>query len=84
MTGENFIRINRKDEHLADMLNGLNELRNKWSVAYHDTESDDYFAILAKLEEKIERLKYNIYTYVYNRNCPNYTYIKEFERKYLW
>ena len=88
MTGENFIRLNRHDTHLEEMLHGLSKLREQWSEEYHrQDEYGDYIFdtnLLYKIEEKIERLKNNIYTYVYNRNSGNYSYIRNFERKYLW
>lgn len=84
MTGENFMRLNRHDTHLEKMLWDLSNLRAKWSDAYHDTDCDDYFDVVKKIEDKIEKLKHCIYTYVYNRNNGNYSYIREFERKYLW
>ena len=84
MTGENFIRLNRHDTHLEKMLQDLSSLREKWSVAYHDIDCDNYFDVLYKIEDKIQTLKKCIYTYVYNRNSPNYDYIRDFERKHLW
>lgn len=84
MTGENFIRLNRHDAHLEKMIEGLNELRAKWSEVYRDTDNDNYFDIISKIENKIETLKNNIYTYVYNRNLNNYNYVKEFAKKYLY
>ena len=84
MTGENFMRLNRHDTHLEKMLQDLSSLREKWNVAYHDTDCDDYFEVVKKIEDKVEKLKHCIYTYVYNRNSGNYSYIRDFERKYLW
>lgn len=88
MTGENFIRINRHDTHLEEMLQDLLKLRQQWREEYHRQDEDgDYIFdinLLYKIEEKIERSKNNIYTYVYNRNAPNYDYIRSFEKKHLW
>ena len=84
MTGENFKRINRKDERLQKMITSLDRLREEWRFAYHNTDADDYFSYLYTIEAKIEKLKLDIYTYVYNRNLNNYDYVKEFERKHLW
>lgn len=86
MTGENFIRLNRHDEHLEKMKNDLSNLRSKWSEEYHRQDEDGNYIYdineLYKIEEKIEKLKSCIYTYVYNRNSIEYT--REFARKYLW
>lgn len=86
MVGENFIRHNRRDEHLEKMKNDLSNLRSEWGKEYHrQDENGNYICNLNKLEdinEKIETLKYYMYIYVYNRNSIEYT--REFERKYLW
>lgn len=86
MVGENFIRLNRHDEHLEKMKNDLSNLRSKWSEEYHRQDEDGNYIFnaneLYKIEEKIKKLKHCIYTYVYNRNSIEYT--REFERKYLW
>lgn len=86
MTGENFIRHNRHDEHLEKMKKDLRNLRNKWGEEYHrQDEAGNLICDYCKLEEinnKIETLKFHIYTYVYNRNSLKYT--REFTRKYLW
>lgn len=86
MTGENFIRLNRHDEHLEKMKNDLSNFRSKWSEEYHRQDEDGNYIYnaneLYRIEEKIEKLKQCIYTYVYNRNSIEYT--REFARKYLW
>lgn len=84
MTGENFIRLNRHDTHLEKMLQDLSSLRGEWGVTYHDYDCDNYFDALYEIEDKIQKLKNCIYTYVYNRNSPNYDYIRAFEKKHLW
>lgn len=88
MTGENFIRLNRHDTHLEQMLQGLSKLREQWSEEYHRQDEDGNYICdsikLDKINEKIKRLKYNIYTYVYSRNTPNFDYIRDFEKKHLW
>ena len=84
MTGENFLRINKHDEHLQDMLNGLAKLREDWYIAYHDTDNEKYFNIVYDIENKLKKLKHCIYIYVYNKNSKNYDYIKDFEKRYLW
>ena len=85
MTGENFKRLNRHDTHLEKMLADLETLRDKWGEEYHKQDKDGYriFNIdtLYEIDEKIKRLKYCIYTYVYNRNTIEYT--REFSKKHL-
>ena len=40
MIGENFIRINRHDNHLEKMKNDLLTLRHKWSQEYHKQDEE--------------------------------------------
>jgi hypothetical protein len=86
MTGENFLRINRPDEHLKRMLSDLDELRDKWSEEYHKQDRDGNYIFnidnMYKIEEKIKKLKYYIYTYYYNRHTIEE--VRAFTRKYLW
>ena len=85
MTGENYIRFirgNRKDEHLEKMLEDLNNLRTEWGQEYRSDNENFSWDRLNATTDKIEKLKFYIYTYVYNRNSIEYT--REFERKYLW
>lgn len=85
MTGENyirFIRSKRKDEHLEKMLNDLNNLRTEWGEEYRSDNENFSWNRLNEITDKIEKLKFYIYAYVYNRNSIEYT--REFERKYLW
>lgn len=90
MTGENYRRFignNRHDEHLEKMKNDLFDLRTKWGEEYHrQDEEGNYICdinILNKIDDKIEKLKDCIYTYVYNRT-DSLEEIRAFERKYLW
>jgi hypothetical protein len=86
MTGENFKRLNRHDTKLEKMVSDLATLRAIWSEEYHrqDGDGDYIFNIdnIYKIEEKIEKLKYYIYTYYYNRHTVEE--VREFSRKCLW
>lgn len=82
-----FIRSNRRDEHLEKMKNDLAALRDKWGEEYHrqDEEGNHIckWGVLEDINEEIEKLKYYIYVYVYNRT-DSLEEIRDFERKYLW
>jgi hypothetical protein len=86
MTGENFIRLNRHDEHLERMIKDLDTLRAEWGEEYRRQDEYGYYIFdsnkLDKIQERIEKLKFRIYMYVYNRNPIEYT--REFEKKHLW
>lgn len=82
MVGENFIRLSRHDEYLEKMLKDLSNLRDEWGKEYRSDNENFSWNRLNKITDRIEKLKRNIYTYVYNRNSIEYT--RQFEKKYLW